>query len=280
MNQMEKDLQLVVEGLFHILVQNLDSYLFLNLNLREDYMKAGVEIMLKEEYLMKIVFIRHGQSVFNQSNTFTGWEDADLTETGIEEAKRAGQLLQQHGMTFDIAFTSVLSRAIKTLYYVLEETNQLWIPVHKTWRLNERHYGALQRLNKAETVEKFGAEQVHRWRRSYDVLPPLLDPDDPRQATKERRYAMLDQKAIPSGENLKLTLERVTPYWMDVIAPQIKEGKHVIVAAHGNTIRALVKHLEDIADEAIVDVEIPTGIPLVYELDEQLKPVDKYYLKK
>ncbi|TQS75269.1 2,3-diphosphoglycerate-dependent phosphoglycerate mutase [Ornithinibacillus gellani] len=229
---------------------------------------------------MKIVFIRHGQSVFNQSNTFTGWEDADLTETGIEEAKRAGQLLQQHGMTFDIAFTSVLSRAIKTLYYVLEETNQLWIPVHKTWRLNERHYGALQRLNKAETVEKFGAEQVHRWRRSYDVLPPLLDPDDPRQATKERRYAMLDQKAIPSGENLKLTLERVTPYWMDVIAPQIKEGKHVIVAAHGNTIRALVKHLEDIADEAIVDVEIPTGIPLVYELDEQLKPVDKYYLKK
>ncbi|MDY0393829.1 2,3-diphosphoglycerate-dependent phosphoglycerate mutase [Virgibacillus halophilus] len=228
---------------------------------------------------MKLTIVRHGQSVFNQSNTFTGWEDADLTDKGIEEAKEAGRKLQKHGLTFDIAFTSVLTRAMKTLYYILEETNQLWIPVEKSWRLNERHYGALQRLNKAETAEKYGEEQVHQWRRSYDVLPPLLEEDDERQATKERRYALLDQKAIPSGENLKLTLERVTPYWMDTIAPQIKQGKHVIIAAHGNSIRALVKHLENLSDEDIVNVEIPTGIPLIYELDENLHPTNKYFLE-
>lgn len=229
---------------------------------------------------MKLSIVRHGQSVFNQSNTFTGWEDADLTEKGIEEAKEAGRKLQKHGLTFDIAFTSVLTRAIKTLYFILEETNQLWIPVEKSWRLNERHYGALQRLNKAKTAEKYGEEQVHLWRRSYDVLPPLLRADDERQATKERRYQLLDQKAVPSGENLKMTLERVTPYWMDTIAPQIKQGKHVIIAAHGNSIRALVKHLENISDEEIVNVEIPTGVPLIYELDNNLKPTNKYFLER
>ncbi|MDY0404829.1 2,3-diphosphoglycerate-dependent phosphoglycerate mutase [Virgibacillus sp. 179-BFC.A HS] len=228
---------------------------------------------------MKLTIVRHGQSVFNQSNTFTGWEDADLTEQGIAEAIEAGKRIQRHGLHFDIAFTSVLTRAIKTLYYILEETNQLWIPVEKSWRLNERHYGALQRLNKAETAEKYGQEQVHQWRRSFDVMPPLLKDDDKRQAKKERRYQLLDQKAIPSGENLKMTLERVTPYWMDTIAPQIKQGKHVIIAAHGNSIRALVKHLENLSDEDIVNVEIPTGVPLIYELNEKLEPTNKYFLE-
>lgn len=227
---------------------------------------------------MKIAIVRHGQSVFNQSNTFTGWEDVELTRKGIEEAKAAGQKLQRHGLEFDIAFTSVLTRAIKTLHHILDETNQLWIPVEKSWHLNERHYGALQRLNKAETADKYGEEQVHQWRRSYDVAPPLLDMDDERHPSKERRYQSLDRNIIPSGESLKMTLERVTPYWMDMIIPQMKQGKRAIIAAHGNSIRALVKHIENLSDADIINVEIPTGIPLIYELDDHMQPVDKYFL--
>lgn len=227
---------------------------------------------------MKLTIVRHGQSVYNKSNTFTGWEDVDLTELGIEEAKQAGQKLQSHGLKFDMAFTSVLTRALKTLYYILEETNQLWIPVEKNWRLNERHYGALQRLNKAETAIKYGEKQVHQWRRSYDIAPPLLEADDPRHAGQERRYDSLDQELIPSGESLKMTLERVTPYWMDKIEPQINLGKRVLVTAHGNSIRALVKHIEGLSDQDIMAIEIPTGIPLIYELDKNLNPIDKYFL--
>lgn len=227
---------------------------------------------------MKIAIVRHGQSVFNQSNTFTGWEDVELTRKGIEEAKAAGQKLQRHGLEFDIAFTSVLTRAIKTLHHILDETNQLWIPVGKSWHLNERHYGALQRLNKAETADKYGEEQVHQWRRSYDVAPPLLDMDDERHPSKERRYQSLDRNIIPSGESLKMTLERVTPYWMDMIIPQMKQGKRAIIAAHGNSIRALVKHIENLSDADIINVEIPTGMPLIYELDDHMQPVDKYFL--
>lgn len=227
---------------------------------------------------MKIAIVRHGQSVFNQSNTFTGWEDVELTRKGIEEAKAAGQKLQRHGLEFDIAFTSVLTRAIKTLHHILDETNQLWIPVEKSWHLNERHYGALQRLNKAETADKYGEEQVHQWRRSYDVAPPLLDMDDERHPSKERRYQSLDRNIIPSGESLKMTLERVTPYWMDMIIPQMKQGKRAIIAAHGNSIRALVKHIENLSDADIINVEIPTGMPLIYELDDHMQPVDKYFL--
>lgn len=229
---------------------------------------------------MKLAIVRHGQSVFNQSNTFTGWEDVDLTENGIEEAKEAGRRLQNHGFNFDIAFTSVLTRAIKTLYHILEETNQLWIPVEKSWRLNERHYGALQRLNKAETAKKYGAEQVHQWRRSYAVAPPLLEADDARHPGKDRRYQSLDQNVIPSGESLEMTLERVTPYWMDTIIPQIKQDKRVIIAAHGNSIRALIKYIEGLSDEDIINIEVPTGIPLIYEFDDQSQPVNKYFLDK
>lgn len=228
---------------------------------------------------MKLVIVRHGQSEFNESNTFTGWEDPDLTEVGVDQAKEAGRKIKAAGLEFDMAFTSVLTRAIKTLNYILEETDQIWLPVEKSWRLNERHYGALQRLNKKETAEKYGDEQVHLWRRSYDVLPPLLEKGDSREASNDRRYQMLDEQAIPTGESLKLTLERVTPYWMDQIAPMIKNGKQIIIAAHGNSLRALIKHLEGLSDSDIVNVEIPTGAPLVYELDESLHPTNKYYLE-
>lgn len=228
---------------------------------------------------MKLVIVRHGQSEYNESNTFTGWEDPDLTEVGVNQAKEAGRKIKAAGLEFDMAFTSVLTRAVKTLNYILEETDQMWLPVEKSWRLNERHYGALQRLNKKETAEKYGDEQVHLWRRSYDVLPPLLKKGDQREASNDRRYQMLDEQAIPTGESLKLTLERVTPYWMDQIAPMIKDGKQIIIAAHGNSLRALIKHLEGLSDSDIVNVEIPTGAPLVYELDESLHPTNKYYLE-
>ncbi|MBC2318064.1 2,3-diphosphoglycerate-dependent phosphoglycerate mutase [Listeria booriae] len=227
---------------------------------------------------MKLVLIRHGQSEWNKLNLFTGWHDVDLSEEGVEEAKRAGQLVKEAGLEFDVAFTSVLTRAIKTLDYTLEGSEQLWVPVHKSWRLNERHYGALQGLNKQETADKYGADQVQLWRRSYDTLPPLLEDNDERLAKNDRRYQLLDTSAIPSGENLKVTLERVIPYWMDTIAPEIKSGKRVVIAAHGNSLRALVKFLEDISDDDIMELEIPTGVPLVYELDEDLKPTNKYYL--
>ncbi|EUJ47956.1 phosphoglycerate mutase [Listeria rocourtiae FSL F6-920] len=201
-----------------------------------------------------------------------------MSEQGVEEAKKAGELIKEAGLEFDVAFTSVLTRAIRTLDYALEGSEQLWIPVHKSWRLNERHYGALQGLNKQETADKYGADQVQLWRRSYDTLPPLLEENDDRQAKNDRRYQLLDTSAIPSGENLKVTLERVIPYWMDTIAPEIKSGKRVVIAAHGNSLRALVKFLEGISDEDIMELEIPTGVPLVYELDDDLKPTNKYYL--
>ncbi|CAM2362922.1 2,3-diphosphoglycerate-dependent phosphoglycerate mutase [Listeria seeligeri] len=229
---------------------------------------------------MKLVLIRHGQSEWNKLNLFTGWHDVDLSEEGVIEAKTAGKRIKEAGLEFDVAFTSVLTRAIKTLNYVLEESDQMWLPVNKSWRLNERHYGALQGLNKQETAEKYGADQVQKWRRSYDTLPPLLEENDERQAKNDRRYQLLDTHAIPSGENLKVTLERVIPYWMDTIAPEIKEGKRVVIAAHGNSLRALVKFLEGISDDEIMELEIPTGVPLVYELNDELKPVNKYYLDK
>lgn len=227
--------------------------------------------------MIKLAIVRHGQSEFNKSNTFTGWEDPDLTELGIKQAQEAGKRLQKANLEFDIGFTSVLTRAVKTLYYILEETNQLWLPVRKSWRLNERHYGALQRLNKKETAEKYGEEQVRLWRRSYDITPPFQKEEE-NQAKNDRRYALLDRDVIPAGESLKMTLERVTPYWVDNIVPLIKQGRHVIIAAHGNSLRALIKHLEDLSDEAITEIEIPTGVPLIYELDEELKPIDKYFL--
>ncbi|GAM92558.1 2,3-diphosphoglycerate-dependent phosphoglycerate mutase [Listeria monocytogenes] len=229
---------------------------------------------------MKLVLIRHGQSEWNKLNLFTGWHDVDLSQEGVVEAMTAGKRIKEAGLEFDVAFTSVLTRAIKTLNYVLEESDQMWVPVHKSWRLNERHYGALQGLNKQETAEKYGADQVQKWRRSYDTLPPLLEENDERQAKNDRRYQLLDTHAIPAGENLKVTLERVIPYWMDTIAPEIKEGRRVVIAAHGNSLRALVKFLEGIGDDEIMDLEIPTGVPLVYELNDDLKPVNKYYLDK
>ena len=220
--------------------------------------------------MAKLVLIRHGQSEWNLSNQFTGWVDVDLSEKGVEEAKHAGQLVKQAGLEFDQAYTSVLTRAIKTLHYVLEESDQLWIPEMKTWRLNERHYGALQGLNKKETADKYGADQVHIWRRSYDVLPPLLKATDEGSAAKDRRYADLDPRIIPGGENLKVTLERVIPFWEDHIAPDLLAGKNVIIAAHGNSLRALTKYIENISDADIMNLEMATGEPVVYDFDEKL----------
>ncbi|ATG99456.1 2,3-diphosphoglycerate-dependent phosphoglycerate mutase [Lacticaseibacillus paracasei] len=220
--------------------------------------------------MAKLVLIRHGQSEWNLSNQFTGWVDVDLSEKGVEEAKHAGQLVKQAGLEFDQAYTSVLTRAIKTLHYVLEESDQLWIPEMKTWRLNERHYGALQGLNKKETADKYGADQVHIWRRSYDVLPPLLEATDEGSAAKDRRYADLDPRIIPGGENLKVTLERVIPFWEDHIAPDLLAGKNVIIAAHGNSLRALTKYIENISDADIMNLEMATGEPVVYDFDEKL----------
>ncbi|MGP1573729.1 2,3-diphosphoglycerate-dependent phosphoglycerate mutase [Aggregatibacter segnis] len=227
---------------------------------------------------MELVFIRHGFSEWNAKNLFTGWRDVNLTERGVEEAKTAGQKLLNAGFEFDIAFTSVLTRAIKTCNIVLEESHQLWIPQVKNWRLNERHYGELQGLDKKATAEKYGDEQVHIWRRSYDTLPPLLDPQDPNSAHNDRRYAHLPADVIPDGENLKVTLERVLPFWEDQIAPALLSGKRVLVVAHGNSLRALAKHIEGISDADIMDLEIPTGQPLVYKLDDNLKVVEKSYL--
>ena len=227
---------------------------------------------------MELVFIRHGFSQWNAKNLFTGWRDVNLTERGVEEAKAAGKKLLDANFEFDIAFTSVLTRAIKTCNIVLEESHQLWIPQVKNWRLNERHYGELQGLDKKATAEKYGDEQVHIWRRSYDTLPPLLDPKDPNSAHNDRRYANLPADVIPDGENLKVTLERVLPFWEDQIAPALLSGKRVLVVAHGNSLRALAKHIEGISDADIMDLEIPTGQPLVYKLDDNLKVVEKFYL--
>lgn len=225
--------------------------------------------------MAKLVFIRHGQSEWNLKNLFTGWVDVNLSEKGEQEAKEAGRKLKEAGIEFDQAYTSVLMRAIKTLHFALEESGQLWVPETKTWRLNERHYGALQGQNKAEAAEKFGEEQVHIWRRSYDVLPPLLSADDEGSAANDRRYANLDPRIIPGGENLKVTLERVIPFWEDHIAPDLLAGKNVIVAAHGNSLRALTKYIEQISDEDIMNVEMATGQPVVYDLDDKLNIVSK-----
>ena len=225
--------------------------------------------------MAKLVFIRHGQSEWNLSNQFTGWVDVNLSEEGVRQAQNAGALLKKEGILFDQAYTSVLTRAIKTLHYALEGSDQLWIPETKSWRLNERHYGALQGQNKAEAAEKWGDEQVHVWRRSYDTLPPLLDANDEGSAANDRRYAHLDPKAIPGGENLKVTLERVIPFWEDEIAPKLIDGQNIIVAAHGNSLRALTKYIENISDEDIMDVEMATGEPVVYDLVENLNVVSK-----
>ena len=229
--------------------------------------------------MTKLVLIRHGQSEWNKENRFTGWTDVDLSEQGVEEARQAGEILKKDGYVFDVAFTSVLKRAIATLWIVLEETDFMWIPAYKTWRLNERHYGALQGLNKAETAQKFGDKQVHIWRRSYDVPPPSLEKTDDRWPGSDPRYKDLDQQDIPVTESLKDTIARVLPYWHEAIEPAIRAGKRVIVAAHGNSLRGLVKYLDNISDDEIPSLEIPTGKPLVYELDDSLKPVRHYYLE-
>jgi 2,3-bisphosphoglycerate-dependent phosphoglycerate mutase len=228
--------------------------------------------------MYKVVLLRHGQSTWNNENRFTGWKDVDLSEQGLAEAREAGRLLKEGGYVFDLAFTSVLKRAIKTLGIALDEMDQLWIPVTKHWRLNERHYGALQGLNKAETAAKHGDEQVKIWRRSYDIPPPPLAPDDERHPGRDPRYAGLSPAELPLSESLKDTVERFLPYWHDAIAPAVKSGTRVIVAAHGNSLRALVKYLDGVSDQAIVELNIPTGIPLVYELDESLRPLRHYYL--
>jgi 2,3-bisphosphoglycerate-dependent phosphoglycerate mutase len=230
-------------------------------------------------YLMiKLVLLRHGESTWNRENKFTGWTDVDLSSKGTDEARNAGALLRKEGLVFDVAFTSVLKRAIRTLWIVLDEMDLMWIPVHRSWRLNERHYGALQGLNKAETAAKFGEEQVRIWRRSYDVPPPALERNDERFPGVDPRYKDLQEKDLPLCESLKDTVSRCLPYWHQEIAPMMKAGKRIVIAAHGNSLRALVKYLDNISDEEIVKVNIPTGVPLVYEFDADLKPLRNYYL--
>jgi 2,3-bisphosphoglycerate-dependent phosphoglycerate mutase len=228
--------------------------------------------------MYQVVLIRHGESTWNKENRFTGWTDVDLTERGREEAKKGGQLLKAQGFTFDLAYTSTLKRAIRTLWIVLDEMDLMWIPVYRSWRLNERHYGALQGLNKAEMAAKFGDAQVLIWRRSYDTPPPPLEPSDPRYPGNDPRYHDLDPKDVPTTECLQDTVARFLPYWHETIAPSIKAGKKVVIAAHGNSLRALVKHLDNVSDEDIVGLNIPTGVPLVYELDADLHPIQHYYL--
>jgi 2,3-bisphosphoglycerate-dependent phosphoglycerate mutase len=224
----------------------------------------------------KLVLCRHGQSDWNLKNLFTGWHDVDLTEQGVQEAISAGKLFNELGYDFDIAYTSVLKRAIRTLWLILDEMDRMWIPVIRDWRLNERHYGALQGLNKAETAAKYGDEQVHIWRRSYDIPPPELELDDERHPSHDARYAGIDD--LPATESLAITLDRVRPCWDDVIAPELRSGKNVLIAAHGNSLRALVKMLDDVSDDEITKFNIPTGIPLAYELDDSLKPISREFL--
>ncbi|HEX5807205.1 MAG TPA: 2,3-diphosphoglycerate-dependent phosphoglycerate mutase [Anaerolineales bacterium] len=228
--------------------------------------------------MYKLVLVRHGQSTWNLENRFTGWTDVGLTAQGESEAHEAGRLLREGGYEFDVAYTSVLRRAIKTLWIVMEEMGIEWLPVYRAWQLNERHYGALQGLNKAEMAQKFGEEQVHIWRRSYDIPPPALDASDERHPRFDRRYASLTPDQLPATESLKITLERVLPYWHMVLAPAVMSGQRLLVVAHGNSLRALVKYLDGISEEEIPGLNIPTGVPLVYELDEDLKPTTHYYL--
>jgi len=228
--------------------------------------------------MYKLVLIRHGESVWNKENLFTGWTDVDLSEKGFQEAKEAGETLKKEGFVFDIAYTSVLKRAIRTLWMTLDVMDLMWIPVIRDWRLNERHYGALQGLNKAQTAEKYGDEQVKIWRRAYETPPPALEPTDERSPAKDPRYQNLSPDQIPLTECLKDTVARFLPCWHDMIAPTIKAGKRVLIAAHGNSLRALVKYLDNVSDEAIVGMNIPTGMPLIYELDDELKSIKNYYL--
>jgi 2,3-bisphosphoglycerate-dependent phosphoglycerate mutase len=228
--------------------------------------------------MTKLVLLRHGESTWNQENRFTGWTDVDLSQTGLAEAHQAGRLLRDAGFAFDIAYTSVLKRAIRTLWIALDELDLMWLPIDHSWRLNERHYGALQGLNKAETAAEYGEDQVKRWRRSYDVRPPALDAADPRFPGHDIRYAGLAVEDLPRAESLEDTVERFLPYWHGTIAPSVRDGRRVLIAAHGNSLRALVKYLDGISNEQIVGLNIPTGIPLVYELDDELRPVSHEYL--
>jgi len=228
--------------------------------------------------MYKLVLIRHGESTWNLENRFTGWTDVELTPTGVEQAKQAGRLLKEAGYDFDVAYTSVLKRAVWTLWHALDQMDRTWLPVVHSWRLNERHYGALQGLNKGDMAKQYGDAQVLVWRRSYDTPPPALESDDPRGQRQDVRYSKLQPDQIPLTECLKDTVARVMPFWNDSVAPAIKAGKRIVIAAHGNSIRALVKYLDNIGDDAIVGVNIPNGIPLVYELDADLKPIRSYYL--
>jgi 2,3-bisphosphoglycerate-dependent phosphoglycerate mutase len=228
--------------------------------------------------MKKFVLLRHGESTWNNENRFTGWTDVDLSEKGISEAKEGAKALLKAGYTFDVAYTSVLKRAIRTLWIVMDEMDLMWIPVYRSWRLNERMYGALQGLNKAETAAKHGEAQVKLWRRSFDVPPPALDQSDPRWPGHDRRYADVEAKDIPCTESLKDTIARVLPYWHETLVPEIQSGKRVLIAAHGNSLRALVKYLDNVSEETIVELNIPTGMPLVYEVDDNMKPLNRYYL--
>jgi 2,3-bisphosphoglycerate-dependent phosphoglycerate mutase len=228
--------------------------------------------------MFKLVLLRHGESKWNKENRFTGWTDIDLSEKGISEAKNAGKTLREQGYVFEIAYTSVLKRAIRTLWMVQDELDLMWIPVHFSWRLNERHYGALQGLNKAEMASKYGEKQVLIWRRSYDIQPPALSKDDPRYSGNDPRYKDLKESEIPLTECLEDTVKRFLPYWHEVLAPAVKSGKRVLISAHGNSLRALVKYLDNVGNDEIVGINIPTGIPLIYELDDNLKPIRHYYL--
>lgn len=225
-----------------------------------------------------LVLIRHGESVWNRENRFTGWHDVDLTETGVAQAKQAGKMLKEGGFSFDLAFSSVLTRAMRTLWIVLDEMGELYTPVERHWRLNERHYGALQGLDKAETAAEHGEEQVKIWRRSFDIPPPEVDESDERFPSHDVRYAGIDARALPKSESLALTIDRVLPYWHDRIAPEIQSGKKLIIAAHGNSLRALVKYLDRMGDQEVLELNIPTGVPLVYKLDENLNPISSEYL--
>lgn len=228
--------------------------------------------------MKKLVLLRHGESTWNKENRFTGWTDVDLSEKGLEEARAAGKLLKEQGFSFDVAHTSVLKRAIRTLWIALDELDLMWIPVQKSWRLNERHYGGLQGLNKAETAAQHGEQQVFIWRRSYDIPPPALEIQDPRHPSHDPRYKNVNSSDLPGSEALKNTVDRFVPYWQESIVPDLKAGKNVLIAAHGNSIRALLKYLENMPDEEIVELNIPTAVPLVYELTDDLKPIRRYYL--
>ena len=228
--------------------------------------------------MFKLVLLRHGESIWNRENRFTGWTDVDLSEKGISEAKNAGKILRESGFIFDVAYTSVLKRAIRTLWMVQDELDLMWIPVHFSWRLNERHYGALQGLNKAEMASKYGEKQVLIWRRSYDIQPPALSKDDVRYSGNDPRYKDLKENEIPLTECLEDTVKRFLPYWNEVLSPEVKSGRRVLISAHGNSLRALVKYLDNVSNDEIVGINIPTGIPLIYELDDNLKPTKHYYL--